>query len=132
LNERDVRGVVAPLERQSLCLSCDVVGEVEPFAPSPIGGPRFSGTDVGVAGLGVAYVSHYRATPTPFANRQSHRHQFHTMRWLFSSAAVLAWSAVVAAKSFTGDRLLVVLEEQSEREKYSVFLEDLSCKLQLT
>jgi hypothetical protein len=52
------------------------------------------------------------------------------MRWLFSSAAVLAWSAVVAAKSFTGDRLLVVLEEQSEREKYSVFLEDLSCKLQ--
>jgi hypothetical protein len=51
------------------------------------------------------------------------------MRWLFSSAAVLAWTAVVAAKSFTGDRLLVILEEQSEREKYSVFLEDLSCKL---
>jgi oligosaccharyltransferase complex subunit beta len=51
------------------------------------------------------------------------------MRWLFSSAAVLAWSAAVAAKSFTGSRLLVVLEEQSEREKYSVFLEDLSCKL---
>lgn len=50
------------------------------------------------------------------------------MRWLFSSAAVLAWTAGVAAKSFTGNRLLVVLEEQSEREKYSVFLEDLSCK----
>ncbi|OAL01164.1 Dolichyl-diphosphooligosaccharide-protein glycosyltransferase 48kDa subunit [Phaeosphaeriaceae sp. SRC1lsM3a] len=50
------------------------------------------------------------------------------MRWLFSSAAVLAWTAAVAAKSFTGDRLLVVLEEQSEREKYSVFLEDLSSR----
>ncbi|KAH4157292.1 dolichyl-diphosphooligosaccharide--protein glycosyltransferase subunit WBP1 [Parastagonospora nodorum] len=50
------------------------------------------------------------------------------MRWLFSSAAVLAWTAVVAAKSFTGDRLLVILEEQSEREKYSVFLEDLSSR----
>jgi hypothetical protein len=54
------------------------------------------------------------------------------MRWLFSSALVLAWTAVVAAKSFTGNRLLVILEEQSEREKYSVFLEDLSCKLQFT
>jgi oligosaccharyltransferase complex subunit beta len=50
------------------------------------------------------------------------------MRWLFSSALVLAWSAAVAAKSFTGNRLLVVLEEQSEREKYSVFLEDLAGK----
>jgi hypothetical protein len=54
------------------------------------------------------------------------------MRWLFSSALVLVWSAAVAAKSFTGNRLLVVLEEQSEREKYSVFLEDLSCKLLFT
>jgi oligosaccharyltransferase complex subunit beta len=50
------------------------------------------------------------------------------MRWLFSSALVLVWSAAVAAKSFTGSRLLVVLEEQSEREKYSVFLEDLAGK----
>jgi oligosaccharyltransferase complex subunit beta len=50
------------------------------------------------------------------------------MRWLFSSALVLAWSAAVAAKSYTGDRLLVVLEEQSDREKYSVFLEDLAGK----
>jgi oligosaccharyltransferase complex subunit beta len=50
------------------------------------------------------------------------------MRWSFSSAAVLVWTAAVAAKSFTGDRLLVILEEQSEREKYSVFLEDLSGK----
>jgi len=50
------------------------------------------------------------------------------MRWLFSSILVLVWTAVVAAKSFMGNRLLVVLEEQSEREKYSVFLEDLSCK----
>jgi oligosaccharyltransferase complex subunit beta len=53
------------------------------------------------------------------------------MRWLFSSAAVLAWTAIVSAKSFTGNRLLVVLEEQGEREKYSVFLEDLTGKLRL-
>jgi oligosaccharyltransferase complex subunit beta len=51
------------------------------------------------------------------------------MRWSFSSLLVLAWTAAVAAKSFSGNRLLVVLEEQSEREKYSVFLEDLTCKL---
>ncbi|KAH8696966.1 Dolichyl-diphosphooligosaccharide--protein glycosyltransferase subunit WBP1 [Phaeosphaeriaceae sp. PMI808] len=50
------------------------------------------------------------------------------MRWLFSSTFLLAWSASVAAKSFSGNRLLVVLEEQSEREKYSVFLEDLTSR----
>jgi hypothetical protein len=45
----------------------------------------------------------------------------------------LAIAAVASAKSFTGNRLLVVLEEQAEREKYSVFLEDLAgkCDLQL-
>ena len=53
------------------------------------------------------------------------------MRWLFSSILVLVWTAVVAARSFTGNRLLVVLEEQSEREKYSVFLEDLSGKFKI-
>ncbi|KAF1915971.1 Dolichyl-diphosphooligosaccharide--protein glycosyltransferase subunit WBP1 [Ampelomyces quisqualis] len=50
------------------------------------------------------------------------------MRWLFPSALALAWTAAVSAKSFTGNRLLVVLEEQSEREQYSVFLEDLSSR----
>ncbi|KAH7081360.1 Dolichyl-diphosphooligosaccharide--protein glycosyltransferase subunit WBP1 [Paraphoma chrysanthemicola] len=50
------------------------------------------------------------------------------MKWLFSSALVLAWTAVASAKSFSGDRLLVVLEEQSEREKYSVLLEDLTSR----
>lgn len=34
----------------------------------------------------------------------------------------------VQARSFTGNRLLVVLEEQAEREQYSVFLDDLSGK----
>ena len=33
---------------------------------------------------------------------------------------------VAQAKSFSGDRLLVVLEEQGEREKYSVLLGDLN------
>lgn len=46
------------------------------------------------------------------------------MRWLFSFLALVLLGAVQAL-SYTGSRLLVVLEEQSEREKYSVFLEDL-------
>ena len=49
------------------------------------------------------------------------------MRWLLSFL-VLAIVAVVKAASFTGNRLLVVLDEQAEREKYSVFLEDLTGK----
>jgi len=51
------------------------------------------------------------------------------MRWLLSVTVAFVWSVVVQAKSFTGNRLLVVLGEQAEREKYSVFLEDLTCKL---
>lgn len=51
------------------------------------------------------------------------------MRWLLSFTVAFIWSVAVQAKSFTGSRLLVVLEEQTEREKYSVFLEDLTCKL---
>lgn len=49
------------------------------------------------------------------------------MRWLLSFL-ILAIVAVVKAASFTGNRLLVVLDEQAEREKYSVFLEDLKGK----
>ena len=41
---------------------------------------------------------------------------------------VLTIVAVVKAASFTGNRLLVVLDEQADREKYSVFLEDLEGK----
>lgn len=51
------------------------------------------------------------------------------MRWLLSFTLAFVWSLVAQAKSFTGSRLLVVLEDQAEREKYSVFLEDLTCKL---
>ncbi|KAF1848638.1 Dolichyl-diphosphooligosaccharide-protein glycosyltransferase 48kDa subunit [Cucurbitaria berberidis CBS 394.84] len=50
------------------------------------------------------------------------------MRWLFSCTLAFVWAVVVQAKSFTGNRLLVVLEEQAEREKYSVFLEDLTSR----
>jgi hypothetical protein len=100
---------------------------------SPIGGPRFSGTDDGGAGLALHTSPHttvaLRPTNATTLKFTFFAHRNHTMRWLFSSALVLAWSAVVAAKSSTGNRLLVVLEEQSEKEKYSVFLEDLSCKL---
>ncbi|KAF9696825.1 hypothetical protein EKO04_005611 [Ascochyta lentis] len=49
------------------------------------------------------------------------------MRWLLSFV-VLTIAAVVKAASFTGNRLLVVLDEQAEREKYSVFLEDLTAR----
>lgn len=53
--------------------------------------------------------------------------QFMIMRWLLSFL-VLAIVATVRAASFTGNRLLVVLDEQADREKYSVFLEDLAGK----
>jgi len=49
------------------------------------------------------------------------------MRWLFS-LFLFALLGVVQALSSTGSRLLVVLEEESEREKYSVLLEDLTSK----
>ena len=48
------------------------------------------------------------------------------MRWPLSFAFAFAWAAVVQAKSFTGNRLLVVLEEQGEQAQYSAFLEDLT------
>ncbi|KAK3213649.1 hypothetical protein GRF29_28g509623 [Pseudopithomyces chartarum] len=47
------------------------------------------------------------------------------MRWLFSFL-LLALLGVVQALSSSGSRLLIVLEEESERENYSVLLEDLS------
>ncbi|KAH9861430.1 hypothetical protein J1614_011176 [Plenodomus biglobosus] len=50
------------------------------------------------------------------------------MRWFFSVAVSVVSLVAVQARSFTGDRLLVVLEDQAERDKYSVFLEDLSAR----
>lgn len=47
-----------------------------------------------------------------------------TMRWLLSFL-VLALLGVAQAVSYTGRRLLVVLEDVAEKEKYSVFLGDL-------
>lgn len=52
------------------------------------------------------------------------------MRWLFSFI-LLALLGVVQAASFTGNRLLVVLEDAAEREKYGVFLGDLESKSML-
>ena len=48
------------------------------------------------------------------------------MRWLFSFL-LLALLGVVQALSSSGDRLLVVLEELAEKDKYSEFWEDLQC-----
>lgn len=76
--------------------------------------------------LGIAYVSRYSYAPP--CNLSSPTSAYHRMRWLFSFILAFVWSVVVQAKSFTGNRLLVVLEDQAEREKYSVFLEDLTCK----
>jgi oligosaccharyltransferase complex subunit beta len=46
------------------------------------------------------------------------------MRWIFSF--LLVWLAgVVAALSASGNRLLVVLEETSEKDKYSGLWKDL-------
>ncbi|KAF2453977.1 Dolichyl-diphosphooligosaccharide--protein glycosyltransferase subunit WBP1 [Lineolata rhizophorae] len=49
------------------------------------------------------------------------------MRWLFS-LAVLALASAVSALSAVGNRLLVVLEEESERDKYSNFWADLEAR----
>ena len=49
------------------------------------------------------------------------------MRWLFSFL-VAALLGLVRAVSFTGGRLLVILEETAEKEKYGVFLGDLESK----
>lgn len=42
---------------------------------------------------------------------------------------LLALLGAVQALSSSGQRLLVILEEEAEREKYSVLLEDLSSML---
>lgn len=46
------------------------------------------------------------------------------MRWLFSFT-LLALLSLVQALSSSGSRLLVVIEEATETEKYSQFLRDL-------
>ena len=46
------------------------------------------------------------------------------MRW-FLSLLLLGLFAAVNALSHSGNRLLVVLEESAEKEKYSKFLGDL-------
>jgi len=48
------------------------------------------------------------------------------MRWLFSFL-LLALLGVVQALSSSGNRLLVVLEELAEKDKYSEFWKDLQC-----
>lgn len=54
-------------------------------------------------------------------------HRTFTMRW-FLSTLLFGAVAVVQAASYTGSRLLVVLEDVAEREKYSVFLGDVEGK----
>lgn len=49
------------------------------------------------------------------------------MRWLFSFLLFTILGAVRALSS-SGSRLLVVLEDENERDKYGVFLEDLASK----
>lgn len=50
----------------------------------------------------------------------------HTMR-LFGSICVLLWTllVIVSAKSIAGDRVLVVLEDPTEKDFYSQFWTDL-------
>jgi len=50
------------------------------------------------------------------------------MRGFRSLLASVASLVAVQARSFTGDRLLVVLEDQATRDQYSVFLDDLRGK----
>lgn len=50
---------------------------------------------------------------------------------LFSSICALLWaiSPFVQAKSATGDRVLVVLEDVAEKENYQQFWADLECEM---
>lgn len=50
---------------------------------------------------------------------------------LFSSICVLLWSffAFVQARSATGDRVLVVLEDSDEIQNYSQLWADLECEM---
>jgi len=50
------------------------------------------------------------------------------MRGFRSLLASVASLVAVQARSFTGDRLLVVLEDQATRDQYSVFLDDLRAR----
>jgi hypothetical protein len=59
-----------------------------------------------------------------FCERDNYNNQHNNMRWLFSF--LLLWlSATVSALSASGDRVLVVLEEAGEKDKYSTFWGDL-------
>lgn len=53
---------------------------------------------------------------------------------LFSSICALLWalSPFVQAKSATGDRVLVVLEDAAEKENYQQFWADLECETNTT
>jgi len=49
---------------------------------------------------------------------------------LFFSWLLLALVGIVSALSSSGSRLLVVLEETADQDKYSQFWGDLKCKFQ--
>jgi len=53
---------------------------------------------------------------------------FHNMR-NFLSCLLLAFVGLVSALSSSGSRLLVVLEDAAEKDKYSRLWEDLECKM---
>jgi hypothetical protein len=77
-----------------------------------------------------AYVSKCSLAPrTCISSRIDHPHT-HTMRW-FSSLLSLGLLATVHAKSFTGSRLLIVLEDNAEQEKYGLFVGDLEGMLSI-
>lgn len=66
---------------------------------------------------------------TYFAHRYFPRsfHALCNMRWLFS-ILLLALLGAVQALSSSGSRLLVVLEDLAEKDKYSEFVGDLECE----
>ena len=56
-----------------------------------------------------------------------HNRSFRNMRY-FLSWLLLAFVGLVGALSSSGSRLLVVLEDAAEKDKYSRLWEDLECK----
>jgi hypothetical protein len=70
-------------------------------------------------------LEHTSTSPVLEVNKIHYSHHEIRMRW-FLSFLVLALLGVVQALSSSGSRLLVVIEELAEKDKYSKFWDDLT------
>lgn len=88
--------------------------------------PELGDGDLSSTSWRVAYAPHRIRFPYS-STSQRRPSSARTMRWLFS-LLLLGLLGLAQALSYTGNRLLVVLEEAAEKDKYSTFWADLTCK----